>query len=133
MLKQHVIWITFVAYLLLLVGIAVFERRRNRAKSARSFLTAGGSIKWPVLVMTYLASLMSTWVFFAGPGGYYRGGLGYWVSELTFEWGKPDLSEAESSHQPRHCRTWTISTCVLTWQSPSLSFANYQIPEETQS
>ncbi len=84
MLKQYVIWITFAAYLLFLVGIAVFEQRRSRSNSARSFLTAGGSIKWPVLVMTYLASLMSTWVFFAGPGGYYRGGLGYWLSEMSY-------------------------------------------------
>lgn len=84
MLKQYVIWITFASYLLFLIGIALFERSRNRSGSARSFLTAGGSLKWPVLIMTYLASLMSTWVFFAGPGGYYRGGLGYWVSELSY-------------------------------------------------
>ena len=38
-----------------------------------SLLTA--SVPWPVLVMTYIASLMSTCVFFAGPGAYYRGGL----------------------------------------------------------
>ena len=60
MLKQHTIWITFAAYLLFLVGVAFWEQRRQRADSARSFLTAGGSISWPVLVMTYLASLMST-------------------------------------------------------------------------
>ena len=84
MLKQHTLWITFAAYLLFLVGIAAFERHKSRSNSARSFLTAGGSIKWPMLVMTYLASLMSTWVFFAGPGGYYRGGLGYWVSEMSY-------------------------------------------------
>ncbi len=34
--------------------------------------------------MTYIASLMSTWVFFAGPGAYYRGGLGYWISEMSY-------------------------------------------------
>lgn len=84
MLKQYILWITFAAYLLFLIGIAVFERRRSRSSSARSFLTAGGSVSWPMLVMTYLASLMSTWVFFAGPGGYYRGGLGYWISEMSY-------------------------------------------------
>jgi len=84
MLKQHTIWITFAAYLAFLIGIALFERRRSRSSSARSFLTAGGAISWPMLVMTYVASLMSTWVFFAGPGGYYRGGLGYWVSEMSY-------------------------------------------------
>ncbi|MBQ8585912.1 MAG: sodium:solute symporter family protein [Butyricicoccus sp.] len=84
MLKESVIWITFAAYLIFLIGIAVFGPLRERNRSARSFLTAGGSITWPMLVMTYLASLMSTWVFFAGPGGYYRGGLGYWVSEMSY-------------------------------------------------
>ena len=34
--------------------------------------------------MTYIASLMSTWVFFAGPGAYYRGGMGYWISEMSY-------------------------------------------------
>lgn len=34
--------------------------------------------------MTYIASLMSTWVFFAGPGGYYRGGFAYFLSELSY-------------------------------------------------
>ena len=84
MLQQHTIWITFAAYLLFLLAVAAWEQHRARTRSARSFLTAGGSISWPLLVMTYLASLMSTWVFFAGPGGYYRGGLGYWVSELSY-------------------------------------------------
>ena len=84
MLNQSVIWIAFAAYLVFLIGIAVFGHLREQNRSARSFLTAGGSITWPMLVMTYLASLMSTWVFFAGPGGYYRGGLGYWISELSY-------------------------------------------------
>ena len=26
-------------------------------------------------------------------------------AEAFFVWGKPDPSEAESSHQPKHCRT----------------------------
>lgn len=84
MLKQQTLWIVFAAYILILISLAVFERSRNKNASARSFLTAGGSVTWPMLVMTYVASLMSTWVFFAGPGGYYRGGLGYWVSEMSY-------------------------------------------------
>ena len=84
MLKQYTLWIVFAVYLLFLIGLAAFERHRSRTSSARSFLTAGGSVSWPMLIMTYLASLMSTWVFFAGPGGYYRGGLGYWVSEMSY-------------------------------------------------
>lgn len=76
MLKTSTIWVAFGLYLLFLLGIGLYENHHDKKKSARGFLTAGGSITWPFLVMTYLASLMSTWVFFAGPGGYYRGGLG---------------------------------------------------------
>ncbi len=84
MLKSNVIWISFGVYLVFLLAVASYENYREKKKSARGFLTAGGSIAWPFLVMTYLASLMSTWVFFAGPGGYYRGGLGYWLSEMSY-------------------------------------------------
>ena len=84
MLRTSTIWIAFGVYLIFLLSIALWENHREKKKSARGFLTAGGSIAWPFLVMTYLASLMSTWVFFAGPGGYYRGGLGYWLSEMSY-------------------------------------------------
>lgn len=84
MLRASTIWLAFGAYLALLLGVACYENRREKKKSARGFLTAGGSITWPFLVMIYLASLMSTWVFFVGPGGYYRGGLAYWLSEMSY-------------------------------------------------
>lgn len=79
MLSSHAIWITFILYLCFLLAVAIFESVRSRQSSVRSFATGGGSIKWPFLVMTYIASLMSTWVFFAGPGAYYRGG---WMGDL---------------------------------------------------
>ncbi|MCQ2509697.1 MAG: sodium:solute symporter family protein [Lachnospiraceae bacterium] len=84
MLSASQIWIIFSVYLLFLLGIALIENRMHKQKTASGFATAGGSISWPVLIMTYLASLMSIWVFFAGPGAYYRGGLGYWASELSY-------------------------------------------------
>ncbi|MDO4491432.1 MAG: sodium:solute symporter family protein [Lachnospiraceae bacterium] len=84
MLSKTQIWALFVLYLAFLLVIALVENHLHKQKNARGFATAAGSISWPVLVMTYLASLMSTWVFFAGPGAYYRGGLGYWASELSY-------------------------------------------------
>ena len=84
MLTTRTVWITFIVYLAFLLSVAIIENARFRQKNARGFATAGGSIKWPILVMTYIASLMSTWVFFAGPGAYYRGGIGYWASELSY-------------------------------------------------
>ncbi|MCD7864974.1 MAG: sodium:solute symporter family protein [Clostridiales bacterium] len=84
MLKSSTVWLAFLLYLAFLLIVALTEHMRSRQKSARGFATAGGSIKRPILVMTYIASLMSTWVFFAGPGAYYRGGIGYWASELSY-------------------------------------------------
>lgn len=60
MLTQSTIWVTFGIYLLFLLGVALFERWRSHCRTTRSFLTAGGEVSWPLLVMTYLASLMST-------------------------------------------------------------------------
>lgn len=84
MLSQTQLWIIFTIYLMFLLAIALIEHHMHKQKDARGFATAGGSIRWPILVMTYIASLMSTWVFFAGPGAYYRGGIGYWASELSY-------------------------------------------------
>ncbi|MDO4975899.1 MAG: sodium:solute symporter family protein [Eubacteriales bacterium] len=84
MISQRTIWIAFAVYLFFLLAVAFYENIKSKQTSARGFATAGGSISWPILVMTYLASLMSTWVFFAGPGAYYRGGIGYWASELSY-------------------------------------------------
>lgn len=83
MLSPTTIWIAFALYMCFLLGVAVYVTIQDKKKAAGgSLLTA--SVKWPVLVMTYIASLMSTWVFFAGPGAYYRGGLGYWLSEMSY-------------------------------------------------
>lgn len=84
MLTGTTVWIIILAYmvLLLLLGIYVWLRERN--EDSQQYFTAGGTIKWFVLIMTYIAALMSTWVFFAGPGGYYRGGLVFWISELSY-------------------------------------------------
>lgn len=83
MLSPTTIWIAFALYMCFLLGVAVYVTRQDKKKAeGGSLLTA--SVKWPVLVMTYIASLMSTWVFFAGPGAYYRGGLGYWLSEMSY-------------------------------------------------
>lgn len=84
MLSSGIIWLIFGLYLCFLFLIALAEQHHAKSGGIHAFATAGGSIRWPVLVMTYMASLMSTWVFFAGPGAYYRGGLGYWASELSY-------------------------------------------------
>ncbi|MGI6030816.1 MAG: sodium:solute symporter family protein [Eubacteriales bacterium] len=86
MLNPTLLWMVFALYLLFMVTVSTLTARRQarQGADARSFLTGSSSISWPMLVMTYIASLMSTWVFFAGPGAYYRAGLGYWLSEMSY-------------------------------------------------
>ncbi len=84
MLSPNTIWLLFACYMVVLALIAVYATYKEKHKSVQGYFTASGSISWFVLVMTYIASLMSTWVFFAGPGGYYRGGIVFWISELSY-------------------------------------------------
>lgn len=83
MLSPTTIWIAFGLYMCFLGIVSIYVvKSEKRAAKASGLMRA--SVPWPVLVMTYIASLMSVWVFFAGPGAYYRGGLGYWLSEMSY-------------------------------------------------
>lgn len=83
MLDQAIIWGAFALYLCFLLAVAIHTNRALKKNDGSDGILSA-TVSWPVLVMTYLASLMSTWVFFAGPGAYYRGGLGYWIAELSY-------------------------------------------------
>lgn len=84
MIDQKVIWIALVAYMAFLCGVAISVTVKERKIAAGGGSQLTTTVKAPVLIMTYIASLMSTWVFFAGPGAYYRGGLVYYMSELSY-------------------------------------------------
>ena len=81
LLSGRTVWIVFAAYCLFLIAIARYTTWKEKRDAGRVDLQ-GGRFKWPVMVMTYIASCMSVWVFFAGPGAYYRYGLGYFFSEM---------------------------------------------------
>lgn len=84
MLSSTTVWTVFGTYMLMLVALGVYAWWKQKNESAQGYFTASGSISSFVLIMTYIASLMSTWVFFAGPGGYYRGGFVFYMSELSY-------------------------------------------------
>jgi len=84
MLSGSTVWSIIIVYMAFLLLLGIYTWWREKSRSTQEYYTGGGSIKWFILVMTYIASLMSTWVFFAGPGGYYRGGLTFWLSELSY-------------------------------------------------
>ena len=84
MLSVTTTWSIYILYMVALIAFGVITWWREKNQSTQHFYTAGNSINWFVLCMTYIAALMSTWVFFSGPGGYYRGGFGYFMSELSY-------------------------------------------------
>jgi len=83
MLSPTTIWIAFAIYMCFLLSVAFYVTQKEKKQKVSGGLLKT-SVAWPILVMTYIASLMSTWVFFAGPGAYYRGGMGYWLSEISY-------------------------------------------------
>ncbi len=82
MISAKVIWLCVILYMTFLMSIALYITKKEGRSNSKKLLTT--KVPWPVLIMTYVASLMSVWVFFSGPGVYYRGGLGYWLSELSY-------------------------------------------------
>ena len=78
LLSGKTVWIVFAAYFLFLIAIARYTTWKEKRDAGKVDLQ-GGRFKWPVMVMTYIASCMSVWVFFAGPGAYYRYG---WATSL---------------------------------------------------
>ncbi len=82
MLSFSELWITIAAYIALILGIGSFINHQRSKNPGASLFTS--KLPWFQNVMTYIASLMSVWLFFAGPAGYYKGGFTYWISEMIW-------------------------------------------------
>lgn len=83
MLSFSEFWITVVIYIIFILGIGAYVDHQNSKKKGSADLFSS-KLNWPQAIMTYIASLMSVWLFFAGPGGYYKGGFVYWMSEMVW-------------------------------------------------
>lgn len=81
MIRSSVMLSVLTAYVVIMVGFSFFVWRKNRNR--KQSLTRA-AVPWYVLLATYIASVTSVWLFFAAPGAYYRGGIGYWMSELCY-------------------------------------------------
>lgn len=80
MLSTTTLWVCIITYLIIVLGISsVVHYIQNKRTHGNLF---SAKLPWPQAVMTYIASQMSTWLFFAGPGGYYRGGFVYFMAEM---------------------------------------------------
>ena len=62
LLSGKTVWIVFAAYFLFLIAIARYTTWKEKRDAGKVDLQ-GGRFKWPVMVMTYIASCMSVWVF----------------------------------------------------------------------
>ena len=83
MLSSAEFWLTIICYIVFILGIGSYMNYRNSKKHGAGQLFTS-KLSWPQAVMTYIASLMSVWLFFAGPGGYFKGGFVYWCAEMTW-------------------------------------------------
>ena len=61
MLKPSTVWITFGIYMCFLAAVTIYVIMGEKKEKQGGSLTKV-SVPWPVLVMTYVASLMSVWV-----------------------------------------------------------------------
>lgn len=69
MLSSGLLWTVFIIYLCFLFFIATMGGfiQKHRTKNTEDFSTGSGTIRWPFLVMTYIASLMSSMGIFRRP------------------------------------------------------------------
>lgn len=87
MLSFTEFWVVIVCYLIFILGIGAFVRVRAMIRSRSGLENENifaSRLSWGQCLMTYLASLMSVWFFFSGPGGYFKGGFVYFMSEVTW-------------------------------------------------
>ena len=87
MLSFTEFWIIIACYLVFILGIGAFVRVKAMIKARKGIETGNlfaSRLSWGQCLMTYLASLMSVWFFFSGPGGYFKGGIVYFMSEVTW-------------------------------------------------
>lgn len=77
-------WIFMVVlYLVVILGVSgLISEIEKKKKNDSDLLRA--DLSWPLLVMTYTASMMSTYAFLAGPGIYYRNGIGHFLEEMSY-------------------------------------------------
>jgi len=83
MLSFTEFWVVVVCYIVFILGIGAYTDWKNSKKEGGTQLFSS-KLNWPQAIMTYIASLMSVWLFFAGPAGYYKGGFVYWQSEIVY-------------------------------------------------
>lgn len=84
MIKAPVMLAVLLAYVVIMVAFSFLVWQKNKKKSSGGQSLVHASIPWYVLLATYIASVTSVWLFFAAPGAYYRGGIGYWMSEMSY-------------------------------------------------
>lgn len=79
--------VIIVAYLVLLLAVTLWNRRRSKVRAnAEGFFLAGRGVSSVLLPLTTVAASMSTFAFLGAPGMYYSHGISYMVLVLSQIW-----------------------------------------------
>ena len=73
-------------YLALMLGVTVYNSKRQKADSASGFFLANRGVGGLLMALTMIAGMQSTFAFLGGPGMYYTHGISYIVLVLSQCW-----------------------------------------------
>ncbi|MBC8587209.1 sodium:solute symporter family protein [Paratissierella segnis] len=79
-------FLIIVAYLIMMLGITVWQGKRAKSKDATGFFLAGRGVSSVLLPLTMIAAMQSTFAFLGAPGMYYSHGISYIVIVLSQVW-----------------------------------------------
>lgn len=75
-----------VVYLLAMLGVTFYAKRKQEATNAEGFFLASRGINPLLMALTMIAGMQSTFAFLGGPGMYYSHGISYIVIVLSQVW-----------------------------------------------
>lgn len=79
-------FLIIIAYLIMMLGITVWQGKRAKSKDAAGFFLAGRGVSSVLLPLTMIAAMQSTFAFLGAPGMYYSHGISYIVIVLSQVW-----------------------------------------------
>lgn len=79
-------FLVILAYLFILMGVALYCYKSEKIKNVESFFLANRGVSSVLLPLTMIAAMQSTFAFLGAPGMYYTHGIGFIVIVLSQAW-----------------------------------------------
>src|SRR5699024_2555438 len=84
--KDYLSLALIIGYLLMMLGVTVYNSRKSKSEDATGFFLAGRGVSSVLLPLTMIAAMQSTFAFLGAPGMYYNHGISYMVVVLSQVW-----------------------------------------------